>query len=63
MLFTVKVVSQADYDAQIAKLRAAGNVGVLGPNLDKDDNTNGAGSQNSGVPTGSETNRRGGNKP
>lgn len=63
MLFVVKVVSPADYQAQIAKLRAAGNIGQLGKNLDRDNNSFGAGSQDSGVPVGSETNRRGGNKP
>ena len=33
MLFTVKVVSQAEYDAYIESLRAAGNVGQLGADL------------------------------
>lgn len=61
MLFTVKVVSQADYDAHIESLRAAGNVGLLGTQYDKDDNSGAAGSQNSGVPTGSEANERTGN--
>ncbi len=31
MLFTVKVVSQADYDAYIASLKQKGNTGQLGP--------------------------------
>jgi cytochrome c oxidase subunit 2 len=33
MLFTVKVVSQADFDAHIADLKAKGQVGALGTNL------------------------------
>ena len=33
MLFNVKVVSQADYDAHMAALKAAGNVGQLDVNL------------------------------
>ena len=55
MLFRVKVVSQADYDAHIAQLRAAGNTGLLGTQYDKDDNASAPGSQNSGV-QGSDTN-------
>jgi cytochrome c oxidase subunit II len=35
MLFTVVVVSQKDYDAHIAQLRARGQVGQLGPDLDR----------------------------
>lgn len=61
MLFQVKVVSQADYDAHIETLRAAGNTGSLGDQYSKDDNSAAAGSQNSGEPTGSEANQRGGN--
>lgn len=48
MLFNVKVVSQAEYDAHIAELRAAGNTGLLGTQYDKDDNASVPGSQNSG---------------
>ncbi|WP_375390272.1 cytochrome c oxidase subunit II [uncultured Amnibacterium sp.] len=48
MLFNVKVVSQADYDAHIASLRAAGNTGLLGKAYDKDDNAGAVGDQNSG---------------
>ena len=55
MLFRVHVVSQADYDAHIAALRAAGNTGLLGTQYDKDDNASAPGSQNSGV-QGSDTN-------
>jgi cytochrome c oxidase subunit 2 len=33
MLFNVKVVSQADFDARMNQLRAQGNVGVLDSNL------------------------------
>jgi cytochrome c oxidase subunit 2 len=61
MLFDVKVVSQTDYDAHIAALRSAGNIGLLGQGYNKDDNAGAAGSQDSGKPTGSEANRRGGN--
>ncbi|MDH2444687.1 cytochrome c oxidase subunit II [Amnibacterium sp. CER49] len=61
MLFTVKVVTPAEYTAYIQQLRSAGNVGQLGTNLNKDDNSAAVGSQDSGVPAGSETNRRGGN--
>lgn len=35
MLFNVAVVSRADYDAHIAELRAAGQTGRLGPELDR----------------------------
>lgn len=51
MLFQVKVVSQADYDAHIAALRAEGNVGLLGAVYDKQDGSTG-GSQNSGTQGG-----------
>jgi hypothetical protein len=33
MLFNVRVVSQADFDAHIQRLRAEGNVGTLDSNL------------------------------
>jgi cytochrome c oxidase subunit 2 len=55
MLFTVKVVSQADYDAHIASLRAAGNIGLLGTKYNKDDNAGSAGSQDSGQDSPAET--------
>jgi cytochrome c oxidase subunit II len=35
MLFQVKVVSQADYDARMAQLRAQGNVGMLDNSLSR----------------------------
>ncbi|STD09974.1 Cytochrome c oxidase subunit 2 precursor [Dermatophilus congolensis] len=35
MLFNVKVVPQAEYDAHIEKLRAAGNTGILGTDLNR----------------------------
>jgi hypothetical protein len=54
-------VQPAQYTAYIQQLRAAGNVGQLGTSLDKDDNAQQAGSQDSGLPTAGETNRRGGN--
>ena len=37
MLFQVKVVSQADYDAHMADLRARGNVGMLDNSLSRED--------------------------
>ena len=43
MLFQVKVVSQADYDAHIAELRAAGNTGLLGTQYGKQDNVSAVG--------------------
>ena len=55
MLFNVKVVSQADYQAHIAELRAAGNVGSLGAKYDKDDNNDSIGSQESGGEAPAET--------
>jgi cytochrome c oxidase subunit 2 len=55
MLFNVKVVSQADYDAHIASLRAAGNIGLLGTKYDKDDNAGGAGSQDTSKDSPAET--------
>jgi cytochrome c oxidase subunit II len=48
MLFNVKVVSQADYQAHIEQLRAAGNVGTLGQQYNKDDSSGAVGSQFSG---------------
>ncbi len=38
MLFNVKVVSQAEYDARMAKLAAAGNVGQLDTKYDRNQN-------------------------
>jgi cytochrome c oxidase subunit 2 len=55
MLFTVDVVSQADYTAYIQQLRTSGNVGLLGDKYSKDDNSGAAGSQNSGTDSSSET--------
>ncbi len=60
MLFNVAVVSQADYDARVAALRAQGNVGDYGALYDKDDNNQAEGSQNSGEPVGSSPNERAG---
>jgi cytochrome c oxidase subunit II len=59
MLFTVKVVTPAQYTAYIGKLRAQGNVGQLGAAFGRDDNAGTAGSQNSGGTTGTENNERG----
>ena len=60
MLFNVAVVSQADYDARVAALRAQGNVGNYGALYDKDDNNEAEGSQNSGDTVGSSPNERAG---
>ncbi|UCR89765.1 aa3-type cytochrome oxidase subunit II [Mycetocola spongiae] len=38
MLFNVKVVSQADYDAHLAELKAAGNVGNFGSEYNRNQN-------------------------
>jgi cytochrome c oxidase subunit 2 len=46
MLFNVKVVSQARYDAHIAALKAAGNNGQLGLDLVRNLNLPGRGAQN-----------------
>jgi cytochrome c oxidase subunit II len=48
MLFNVKVVSQADYQAHIEGLRAAGNTGTLGQQYDKDDAVDAVTDQNTG---------------
>lgn len=61
MLFKVKVVSQADYEAHVAQLRAAGNTGLLGNQYSKDDSAEAKGDQFSGQPTGSEANPPSGN--
>ncbi len=60
MLFTVKVVSAADYTAYIESLRAAGNTGQLGSKYDRDNNSQGTGSQNSGGTEGSQQEESGG---
>ena len=46
MLFNVKVVDQAQYDTHIAALKAAGNVGQLGLDLNRNLNAPGRGLQN-----------------
>jgi cytochrome c oxidase subunit 2 len=38
MLFNVKVVSQAEYDAQMATLASAGNVGQVGTEYNRNQN-------------------------
>jgi cytochrome c oxidase subunit 2 len=38
MLFNVKVVSEAEYEAHMAELAAAGNVGRLGTEYDRNQN-------------------------
>jgi cytochrome c oxidase subunit II len=60
MLFTVKVVTPAEYTAYIQSLRAKGNVGQLGSNLDRGNNSTGAGSQNSGGTEGGQQENSGG---
>ena len=52
MLFDVKVVSQADYDAHIAELRAAGNTGLLGTEYNKQDDVSANGEANNAESTG-----------
>jgi cytochrome c oxidase subunit 2 len=59
MLFNVKVVSPADYQAHLAALRAAGNVGTIGQQYDKDDSSGAVGSQFSGKSGSSETSNGG----
>ncbi|MFD1722768.1 cytochrome c oxidase subunit II [Amnibacterium endophyticum] len=56
MLFNVAVVSQADYDAHLASLRAQGKIGSLGTEYDKVDGSAG-GSQNTGDEVGSSNTR------
>lgn len=53
MLFDVKVVSQADYDAHIAELKAKGNTGLLGDQYSKQDNVSATGASNNAESTGS----------
>lgn len=60
MLFTVKVVTPAEYTTYIQSLRAAGNTGQLGDKYDRDNNSGGAGSQNSGGTEGSQQKTSGG---
>jgi cytochrome c oxidase subunit 2 len=60
MLFTVKVVTPAQYTAYIASLRSKGNVGQLDSSLDRDNNSGGPGSQNSGGTEGSQQETSGG---
>jgi cytochrome c oxidase subunit 2 len=59
MLFNVKVVSQADYQAHIDALRAAGNTGSLGQEYNKDDSSGAVGNQFSGTDNTGDT-RQGG---
>jgi cytochrome c oxidase subunit 2 len=44
MLFNVKVVSQADYDAHVAQLAAQGNTGLLDDKYNRNQNLPGNGS-------------------
>jgi cytochrome c oxidase subunit II len=60
MLFTVKVVTPAQYTAYIASLRARGNVGQLDSAFDRDNNGNAPGSQNSGGTEGGQQKTGGG---
>jgi cytochrome c oxidase subunit II len=60
MLFTVKVVTPAQYTAYIASLRAKGNVGQLDSSLDRDNNGGSTGSQNSGGTEGGQQETSGG---
>jgi cytochrome c oxidase subunit II len=53
MLFQVKVVSQADYDAHIEALRAAGKTGLLGTQYNKQDDVSSTGEENPAESTGS----------
>ncbi len=45
MLFTVKVVSEAEYDSQMQLLRDAGNEGQLGPEYNTNSNLPGNGAE------------------
>jgi cytochrome c oxidase subunit 2 len=60
MLFTVKVVSPTEYTAYIQSLRAKGNVGQLDSKYDRDNNSGGTGSQNSGGTEGGQQETSGG---
>ncbi len=59
MLFTVKVVSPADYSAYIQHLRDIGNTGQLGQKYNKDDSSGAQGTQYSGDGSTSETKQLG----
>lgn len=48
MLFNVKVVSQADYDAHMAELAQQGNTGLLDSKYNRNQNLPGYGSENKG---------------
>ena len=48
MLFNVKVVSQADYDAHMAQLAQQGNTGLLDSKYNRNQNLPGNGSENKG---------------
>ncbi len=52
MLFNVKVVSQAEFDAHIAQLRAQGNVGTLDSNLGRTRTPDGPGAVPGGTTNG-----------
>jgi cytochrome c oxidase subunit 2 len=52
MLFNVKVVSQADFDARMNQLRAQGNVGVLDSDLGRSYTPPGAGAVPGGTTNG-----------
>jgi len=60
MLFTVKVVTPAQYAAYIQSLRAKGNVGQLDSKYDRDNNSGSTGSQNSGGTEGGQQPSSGG---
>ena len=53
MLFNVRVVSQADFDAHIQQLRAEGNVGTLDSNLGRSHTPPGPGASRARTPTAS----------
>ena len=61
MLFTVKVVTPEQYASYIASLRAKGNTGQVGSNLDRDNNSTSPGSQNRGTEGGQQDQDGGGN--
>jgi cytochrome c oxidase subunit 2 len=48
MLFNVKVVSRAEFDAQMAALAAKGNTGQLDSSYDRNQNLPGNGSEGKG---------------
>jgi cytochrome c oxidase subunit 2 len=59
MLFNVKVVPQAEYQAHLEQLRAQGFTGTLGNTYNKDDSSGAVGSQFSGQNESSETSNGG----